>query len=61
MKDRTTIFISHRISAIQHCDHILVLEDGEIIESGTHEEILGNKKLYAMLYEQQLLSHQENP
>jgi ATP-binding cassette subfamily B protein len=61
MKDRTTIIISHRISAIQHCDHILVLEDGEIIESGTHEEILGNKKLYAMLYEQQLLSHQENP
>jgi ATP-binding cassette subfamily B protein len=61
MKDRTTIIISHRISAIQHCDHILVLEDGEIIESGTHDEILGNKKLYAMLYEQQLLSHQENP
>jgi ATP-binding cassette subfamily B protein len=61
MKDRTTVIISHRISAIQHCDHILVLEDGEIIESGTHDEILGNKKLYAMLYEQQLLSHQENP
>jgi len=49
------IVISHRISSIKHADLILVLKKGEIVERGTHEELLRQKAFYAKLYEQQLL------
>lgn len=55
MKDRTSIIISHRISAIKDADIIAVLDNGEIIESGTHEELLGIKGLYSSIFEKQLL------
>lgn len=55
MKDRTSIIISHRISAIKDADIIAVLDNGEIIESGTHEELLGIKGLYGSIFEKQLL------
>ncbi|AZR72138.1 multidrug ABC transporter ATP-binding protein [Anoxybacter fermentans] len=55
MKDRTSIIISHRISSIKDADHIIVLEKGEIIEEGTHEELLKANGLYSYLYEKQLL------
>ncbi len=60
MEGRTTIIISHRISSIKNCDHILVLDEGEIIESGTHQENMKHEGLYKMLYEQQLLEERVN-
>lgn len=55
MDGRTTIIISHRISSIKNCDKIIVLDAGEIIETGSHDEIIKNNGLYKMLYDQQLL------
>ena len=55
MKDRTSILIAHRISTLKHADKILVLEDGRIIEEGTHEELLLHGKAYAEMYQNQLL------
>ncbi len=54
-QDRSTIIITHRISAIQHADLILVLEDGRIAERGTHEELLARSGAYLDMYERQLL------
>ncbi len=55
MKDRTTILISHRISTVKAADHIIVLNDGSIVESGTHEQLLEKDGIYAGIYETQLL------
>lgn len=50
---KTTIIIAHRISSIQHADHIIVLGDGTIMESGTHDQLVEMGKLYHDLYEKQ--------
>jgi len=55
MKDKTCFWVSHRISSIQNADHIIVLDDGEIYEQGTHEELLLTGGIYADLYEKQQL------
>lgn len=55
MKDKTSIIISHRISAVKDSDNIIVLDEGKIIEEGTHEELLCNKGLYFSIYEKQLI------
>ena len=49
-KDRTTRVIAHRLSTIRHSDTITVLDDGSIIESGTHEELLKNNSQYSKLW-----------
>lgn len=53
MKDRTAIVIAHRLSTIQKMDRIIVLEDGKIIEDGTHANLLKKKGIYASLWSHQ--------
>ena len=49
-KDRTTIVIAHRLSTIRHSDSIIVLDGGKVVESGKHEELIGNKSSYYRLW-----------
>jgi subfamily B ATP-binding cassette protein MsbA len=53
MQNRTTFVIAHRLSTVQHADKIIVLNHGEIVESGTHHELLSKGGLYSHLYELQ--------
>jgi ATP-binding cassette subfamily B protein len=53
MKDRTSFVIAHRLSTIKEADMILVINNGEIIEKGTHESLLDNKGFYYNLYNSQ--------
>ena len=57
MKNRTSIVIAHRLSTIQNADRIIVIEKGEIIESGTHRELIANKGLYNKLIELQAFNN----
>lgn len=50
MQGRTTLVIAHRLSTIERADRIAVLVDGQIVEIGTHAELLGNNNVYANLY-----------
>ena len=49
-KGRTTIAIAHRLSTIQDADQIFVMHDGEIVERGTHQELLSEQGLYYNMY-----------
>lgn len=53
-KDRVTIIISHRLSSLMHADQLLFIEDGEIVEQGTHEELLEKGGRYRTLYDLQV-------
>lgn len=53
MKGRTTFVIAHRLSTVQHADRILVMENGKIVEDGTHQQLLSLGGLYTRLYELQ--------
>ena len=53
MKGRTSFVIAHRLSTIKNADIILVMDNGTIIETGTHEELLDKKGFYANLYNSQ--------
>ena len=49
---RTSFVIAHRLSTVRYADQILVLKDGEIVESGSHEELLAKKGRYSELHEE---------
>ncbi len=59
MEGRTSFVIAHRLSTIREADHILVIDDGEIIERGTHEELLAQRGFYHHLYMSQFKGQHE--
>ena len=50
MRNKTCFVIAHRLSTIEHADRILVLDQGELVEQGTHEELLACDGIYKKLY-----------
>jgi ATP-binding cassette subfamily B protein len=59
MQNKSSVLIAHRVSTIKNADQIIVLDNGEIKENGTHQELLDLKGTYLELYEKQLLEEQE--
>ncbi|NWQ40774.1 ABC transporter ATP-binding protein [Bacillus sp. EB106-08-02-XG196] len=57
MKGRTTFIIAHRISSLKHADEILVLDNGKIVERGTHEQLVNNHGTYERIYHIQYQDH----
>lgn len=60
MQDRTCIIVAHRLSTIQNADRIIVMNEGEIVESGTHTELIGKGGFYKKLYELNAIDKIEN-
>ncbi|HEY8929878.1 MAG TPA: ABC transporter ATP-binding protein [Mucilaginibacter sp.] len=60
MQGKTSLIIAHRISTIKNADKILVIDDGEIVEQGHHDDLMLQKGIYFELYEKQLLEEEEN-
>ena len=58
MRGRTAILISHRVSTVRDADEIVVMDQGEIVERGTHEELLANGGYYSELHQRQLLEEE---
>ena len=58
LKEKTTIIISHRISAVKEANEILVLDDGEVVERGDHQALIQKGGIYADLFHQQQLSEE---
>ncbi|MGI4020942.1 MAG: ABC transporter ATP-binding protein [Janthinobacterium lividum] len=60
MTGRTSLLIAHRISTIKNADKIIVLDNGKIVEQGTHDDLIKQKTVYFELYEKQLLEETES-
>lgn len=60
MQNRTTLVIAHRLTTIEHADTILVMDDGQIVEQGSHEELIGKQGHYAKLHAIQFSVEDEN-
>lgn len=58
MKNKTSIIIAHRVSTIKNAAHIIVLDNGKIVEQGNHEDLIAKKAVYWDLYEKQLLEEE---
>jgi ATP-binding cassette subfamily B protein len=58
MRERTSLIVSHRISTVRDADQILVLDQGRIVERGTHDELVSLDGAYAELYRKQLLEEE---
>jgi len=58
MRDRTSIIVAHRISTVKDANEILVLDDGRIVERGSHRELLERGGVYAQMYRRQLLEEE---
>ena len=59
IKGRTTFVIAHRLSSVRDADMILVLKDGQIVEQGTHDELISRDSMYKDIYELQLRPQEE--
>jgi len=59
MPDRTTLVIAHRLSTIEHADQVLVMDQGRIVERGTHQQLLELGGLYEHLYRMQFRERQD--
>ena len=59
MKNRTVLVIAHRLSTIIDADKIVVMNEGEIVDQGTHAELLSRDGIYKMLYNIQFMKNQD--
>ena len=59
MKGKTTVIISHRVSSVRNADHIIVLDEGKVVESGDHKTLIASKGLYFDLFQKQLDEEQK--
>ena len=55
--DHTLLFISHRLSSVKHCDQVFMLEKGQLIEEGTHQELMEKNGSYASMYKKQAMNY----
>ena len=56
-QDKTTIMVAHRLSTVTHADHIYVLDDGSVVEEGTHADLMASEGLYAAMFTAQRNSY----